>query len=265
MDLSTVRHLAAINRRFYAEHGEAFARTRPRLAPGVLRVLGHIGPEARVLEVGCGAGQVGRALARQGTAYLGLDASPAMMERARMLTADDRRRTPGDRPHAEQRATPGGARGRPPEFRLADLMDPTWPEGLPGPFDWVLAFAVFHHLPGEAARLAVLRACAWLLAPGGRLAMSNWQIERSPRLKRLRQPWEALGLTGADVDPGDYLLSWQRGPARGLRYVHVLAPEEMGRLAAAAGLQAIERFASDGENGAMTEYTIMAKEEGGQG
>ena len=91
MKLSTAQQLAALNLRFYNEHAENFADSRPRLAAGVLRALAEIGAGARVLEVGCGDGKVGRALARAGVGmYLGLDASEAMLERAREYTTKDR-------------------------------------------------------------------------------------------------------------------------------------------------------------------------------
>src|ERR1700687_2718557 len=87
MELSTIQALAELNQRFYAEHAENFADSRPRLAAGVTRVLSGIPAGARVLEVCCGDGKVGRALARVGiAAYLGLDASGAMLRRAQRYT-----------------------------------------------------------------------------------------------------------------------------------------------------------------------------------
>src|SRR5215831_1351057 len=90
MDLSTSARLVALNRQFYAEHAENFADARPRLPAGAARVLAGVAPGARVLEIGCGDGKVGRALARAGvTAYYGLDSSEAMLERARRYTTKD--------------------------------------------------------------------------------------------------------------------------------------------------------------------------------
>jgi len=249
MDLSTAERLTALNQRFYAEHAENFAEARPRLAAGVQRVLAGIVPGARVLEIGCGDGKVGRALARAGVgAYTGLDASEAMLERARRYTTA-RPASPAPQPQ-------GGL-----AFLLADLADPAWATALPAwSFDWALAFAVFHHLPGHTLRADVLRAVAERLAPGGRVALSNWVFTRSERLRQRIVPWAEAGLSQAEVEPGDYLLSWERKGRRGLRYVHVLDQAEMARLAAGAGLRIVEAFSADGVTGELSDYAIMESE-----
>lgn len=246
--------LAALNRAFYEAHGEAFGETRPRLAPGVKRLLARIAPGARVLEAGCGDGKVGRWLAARGVRYVGLDASEALLERARRLSGQwgvDRR------PAAE---TPLPTDHHSPLFLRVDLLSPDLDQALGAQLhDWILALAVFHHLPGAETRARVLRALAARLAAEGRLAMSNWQLTRSERLRRRIAPWDRLGLTDADVEPSDYLLTWERGAGRGLRYVHVLDEAEARRLADAAGLRVAEVFRSDGLTGDLSDYVVLQR------
>ena len=248
MELSTIRALAALNQGFYEAHAEDFADARPRLAAGVQRVLANIPAGARVLEVGCGDGKVGRALARAGVSvYAGLDASEAMLARAQRYTLNESALAPIFRPPAFA-------------YHRADLTAPEWPEAVAGQtFDWILAFAVFHHLPGYSLRGRVLLTLANHLAPGGRLALSNWQITRSARIQQRLEPWSAAGLNREELEPGDYLLAWERKGRHGLRYVHELDPDEMGRLAAQAGLEIVETFAADGVSGDLSEYTVARK------
>src|SRR5260221_7941712 len=124
MELSTAVRLAALNQSFYSEHAENFADSRPRLAAGVQRVLARVPAGARVLEVGCGDGKVGRALARAGVgAYVGLDASEAMLERARKYTTAARDEGP-------LRVTNGSVPRSGPSsfvFSSADLANSSWP------------------------------------------------------------------------------------------------------------------------------------------
>jgi SAM-dependent methyltransferase len=248
MELSTRQALAALNQRFYEAHAEDFADSRPRLAAGVQRVLGHIPAGARVLEVGCGDGKVGRALARAGvSAYLGLDASEAMLRRAQRYTVNESALAPVFQPPAFV-------------FQQADLTAADWQKAIAGRlFDWVLAFAVFHHLPGYELRAAVLGSLAHHLAPGGRIALSNWQLTRGERHPQRLEPWSTAGLRTDDLEPGDYLLSWERKGRHGLRYVHELSPDEMGRLASGAGLEISETFAADGVSGDLSEYVVAQK------
>jgi 2-polyprenyl-3-methyl-5-hydroxy-6-metoxy-1,4-benzoquinol methylase len=257
MEMSTARRLTELNQRFYAEHAENFADARPRLAAGVRQVLAAVAPGARVLEIGCGDGKVGRALARAGVgAYVGVDASEAMLDRAARFTTNDEGPVGG----TEATVSTSGLRRvkRSFVFLPADLTAPAWPDVLPAePFDWVLAFAVFHHLPGYDRRARVLKTLAEHLAPTGRVALSNWQLTRSDRLKQRIVPWSAGGLSDGEVEPGDYLVSWERKGTRGLRYVHLLDEAETQRMASQAGLRIVESFRADGVTGDLSDYAVM--------
>jgi tRNA (uracil-5-)-methyltransferase TRM9 len=247
MELSTVQRLAELNRRFYEEHAENFADSRPRLNPGVRRVLERIHAGARVLEVGCGDGKVARALPP--VDYTGLDQSEALLRRAEEYTTKDERRRTKDEPFVL----------RPSSFVWfqADLLAP---ETLPSEtYDFILAFAVFHHLPGRAQRQTVLARLAQCLAAGGVFAMSNWQFHTSPRLLERRAPWEAIGLTAADVEPGDALLTWERKGRTGLRYVHALDNAEAEALMTATGLEPVETFTADGHTGNLAAYVVARR------
>lgn len=240
MDANVAAQLLALNQKFYQTFAEPFSTTRARLQPGVQRLLAQIPTQTRVLDLGCGNGNLARALARRGHqgVYVGLDWSEDLLTRARAGQPDPDRF----------------------QFHQADLAADDWDGRLAGQtFDVALAFAVLHHLPGEALRLQLLARVRNLLAPGGRLMFSNWQFLNSPRLRQRIQPWEVIGLREADVDPGDYLLDWRRGGS-GLRYVHHFDLEELTDLAAQAGFRVLETFHSDGEGGNLGLYQVWALE-----
>ena len=77
----------------------------------------------------------------------------------------------------------------------------------------------------------------------------------SEKLKSRIQPWQAIGLTDRDVDPGDYLIDWRSG-GRGLRYVHHFDEQELEALAAACGFRVRQTFRSDGTNGLLGLYQV---------
>ena len=244
MDIVALQTLLDLNRAFYERFGEAFAQKRPRLQPGIARLLPRIPNGAAVLDVGCGHGIVLRGLRAQGFGgcYVGLDFSAPLLALAQAEGADP----------------PAGGDFR---FVQRDLLDENWAQGLPAPFDFVTAFSVFHHLPGNGNHRRVLRQIRGLLAPGGQFFHSHWQFLNSPRLRARIQPWEAVGLTAAQVEPNDYLLDW-RHQGVGFRYVHLFTDEDLRALAAATGFRVVESFYSDGEGGRLGLYHVWEAADG---
>jgi len=246
----TVDHLLDLNQQFYQTFALQFSATRQRLQPGVMQVLERIPKTAKILDIGSGNGALVRELLRRGYKglYIGLDFSSEMLERARLLILSDS--------NAEDRQSNN------PIFLQANLAAPDWNSAIntkeAPPFDIVLAFAVLHHLPGESIRRDVLHKIHDLLDSQGRFIHSEWQFLNSPRLIARLQPWSDIGLSPADVDPGDYLLDWRRGGV-GLRYVHLFTKDELENLAAETGFQVLESFYSDGSGGKLGLYQVWKR------
>lgn len=235
MKSDIVRRLVDLNRAFYQTFADSFAATRGRIQPGAKELLRRIPPESSVIDLGCGNGNAAAWLAAHGFRgrYLGLDLSPGLLGIAR----------------AARHPFPA-------EFHPADFLEEGWDRSLAErSFDFILAFAVLHHLPGDPARRAFLGACRRLLAPGGTLFFSNWQFLRSAKLLERTVSWSEIGLADSDADAGDYLLDWRRD-GRGLRYVHVIGAGERLRLAGQTGFTEMECFESDGEGGRLSDYAV---------
>ncbi|GAB3440325.1 class I SAM-dependent methyltransferase [Streptomonospora sediminis] len=94
-------------------------------------------PGERILDAGCGTGQLTAALAQTGAQPVGIDSSRQMIDRARQR-----------HPHLD--------------LRVADLRNP----GLEPGFDAILSNAVLHWIPDAPAAAT---AMADALRPGGRL------------------------------------------------------------------------------------------------
>lgn len=226
-----------LNRTFYDELAEAFAASRGASEPGLVRTLAQVQPGARVLDLGCGQGRVA-AILPAGCEYVGLDFS------AEMLAIAERAVNTRHLSHAS--------------FVVADLLDPTWPASTAGLYDWVVLRAVLHHIPGAANRQSVLQRAAGCLAPQGRLLLANWQFLEIERLRRRLLPWDVVGLSPDDVEPGDYLLNWQR-EGYGIRYVHWIGEDETVTLATAADLSIDTVFRADGHHNNLTLYAVLRK------
>lgn len=192
----------------------------------------------KILDLGCGNGELARWLNRQGhhAAYTGLDFSLALLRDARLQ-----------------------AGSMLVEFIQADLSSADWDVPFQaGSFQLGFAFAVLHHIPGEDLRIWILGKMHRLLEPGGRLFMSNWQFMNSPRLKKRVRDWQELGLSEENVDPGDFLLDWRAG-GQGLRYVHLFNETELDNLAKAASFRICDTFHSDGDGGRLGLYQVWEK------
>lgn len=239
MKPETAAHMTALNHQFYQTFSADFSATRQRLQPGVLRALANLPAEASILDVGCGNGLLARWLAKRGHRgpYVGLDFSDRLLATARVALDEF--------PKFNAR------------LEVVDLIESTRMGQWAGPVDRVYALAVLHHLPGEETRLAFMRAVGAALKPEGQAMLSNWQFLTSEKLRSRIVPWEQIGLTPGEVDPGDYLLDWRRGGV-GYRYVHYFSEDEIGWLAEVAGLRVVEHFYSDGGSGTLGLYTRLA-------
>ena len=236
MQESTVNKILAINNEFYQTFALRFSETRMRIQPGVRNILQRIPDEVRLLDLGCGNGEVAYALAARGYRgqYVGIDSSePLLMFAKKRLERFANFR-----------------------FLLADLAQPDWNFNLPPEkYDYVFAFAVLHHIPGRDLRLKLLNSIRNYLPRNGKFIHSNWQFINSERLRKRIQPWEKVSIRDDELDSGDYLLDWRHGGV-GLRYVHLFDEKELMALARDTGFQVIETFYSDGEGGNLGLYQV---------
>jgi 2-polyprenyl-6-hydroxyphenyl methylase/3-demethylubiquinone-9 3-methyltransferase len=107
---------------------------------------------ARVLDVGCGAGLLSEAMAREGAQVTALDLSPQLIDVARLHLLES---------------------GLDVDYRLESVE--SLADTQAGAFDAVTCMEMLEHVPDPAA---VVAACARLLRPGGQLFVST--LNRTP-------------------------------------------------------------------------------------
>jgi len=108
--------------------------------------------EADVLDVGCGAGLLSEAMAREGARVVALDLAPELIDVARLHLLES---------------------GLQVDYRLVSVEELA--AQAPGSFDAITCMELLEHVPDPGS---VLRACAALLRPGGRLFVST--LNRTP-------------------------------------------------------------------------------------
>ena len=108
--------------------------------------------DAKLLDVGCGAGLLSEAMAREGAQVTALDLAPELIDVARLHLLES---------------------GLTVDYRLVSVEELA--AQVPGSFDAITCMEMLEHVPDPGS---VLRACASLLRPGGRLFVST--LNRTP-------------------------------------------------------------------------------------
>lgn len=229
-----VDKLLALNRSFYQQFAEPFSQSRETPQPGFYRLLEEMQPSiSSVLDVGCGNGRFGRFLQQHidSFEYTGVDFSTELLHKADEVLSGN--------------------------FYQRDISQRGFLKGL-GKFDVIVCLATMQHIPGRLNRSYLLKEIGNSLAVNGLVFLANWQFMDSPRQVRKIQDWELADINFADLEPNDYLLSWQRD-GFGLRYVCMIDAKETAELASEAGLLIRDQFRSDGKEGNLNLYTVLAQ------
>jgi len=227
--------LLALNQAFYAQFASPFADSRSNPQPGFYVLLKYLPTSCdRVLDVGCGNGRFGQFLKSEHLSfdYTGVDFTSELLSFAGEQVQGD--------------------------YYQRDISRPGFLEGI-ADFDLIVCLATMQHVPGRSNRISLLREMKLHLAENGLIFLANWQFLDSSRQQRKIRDWAIANLNESDMEPGDYLLSWQR-EGSGLRYVAAIDAEETIRLAGAAGLRVTAQFRSDGREGNLNLYTVLAHE-----
>jgi 2-polyprenyl-6-hydroxyphenyl methylase/3-demethylubiquinone-9 3-methyltransferase len=149
----------------------------------------------RVLDIGCGGGILADAMARKGAEVLGIDLATKALRVAQL--------------HALEAQTQGVTYREISAEKLADEQ--------PGTFDVVTCMEMLEHVPDPAS---VVRACATLVKPGGRVFFST--INRNPKAF-------LFAIVGAE-----YVLNLL--PRGTHEFAKFIKPSELAAYARAAGL-----------------------------
>ena len=245
MDIQVSQKLIDLNHQFYQTFSASFSSTRFSVQPGVKKIINEYiqttkdGSPCSILDIGCGNGELARYLGKINFLgkYIGLDSSTSLLSYT------------GHMPEAAMFL---------PVFLERDITGPDWVIDLPIPtFDMILSFAVLHHIPGCDLRKKILLSIRNLVSANGCFIHSQWQFINSPRLIKRITPWETIGLSPSQLEPGDSLLDWRAETDRnGYRYVHLFTEQELAGYAKETGFEIIDSYFSDGKEGNLALYQV---------
>lgn len=129
-------------------------------------------------------------------------------------------------------------------------------------FDLVTVYATWHHIPKLQHRLGLLHSIARLVKDNGYLHMSFWQFGEFNRYHRKIGFDPALvGMRDADLEPGDYIMNWERG-GTAYRFCHWVRREELekyNQLLTEHDLHKVMSYRADGKEGNQNQYVLWQK------
>lgn len=178
----------------------------------------------RVLDVGCGNGVLYDVLAPKSIEYTGMDVSARLLRIAKKRAGRLKRGRELNSLNFK--------------FVKSSVLEMPFQDGI---FDWVLAFAVLHHLPGPYQKKAVAEMYR-VLKPGGQVVISVWNLysdyakekfKIAKQLKKRPKGWGKKDLT----------IPWLARPeVRIKRYVYRFDKKELKELFKKAGFRDIKCF-----------------------
>lgn len=195
----------------YNRIASCFSDTRYDIWPELKQFEKYVKAGWNVLDWGCGNGRLLLMLKNHSINYFGLDQSDELVK----IAKEKYRKEIKD----------GWV-----NFFCTALRDKNFPNDY---FDLVFMIASFHHLPDEESRLELLKKVYKETKIGGRLIMTNWNLESAWAEKKIKNnEWKQLGET-------DLLIPWRNSQREILceRYYHSFTEDELGDLLAKAGWQ----------------------------
>ena len=247
MSTTTSQKLLNLNTAFYEDNAKSFSSTRYAIQPGVRALLPEMLKAEKILDLGCGNGNLALALDNAGFSgsYLGVDNSQGLIGNAIAI---------------KEKSTNQKERY---QFQGIDLGKTPWAiASTQSQFDTIVSYATLHHIPGFSLQQAFFCQAASLLKAKGSFILSCWQPLNSPRLAKRVLSWQTLNIDPNELDEGDLLLDWRaddQAETQKLRYVHQFSKEKLKCLGETAGLILKETFYSDGKEGNLGLYQIWQK------
>ena len=259
MDQKTAQLINEMTADFYRRHAASFSQTRQDAWPGWHQVAacaqdwGFSWNDAHVLDLACGNGRFERFLAQS---FPQANMRCEAVDNCAALSAE----LPPNSANLQIEWVECDVTGA--------LAQGNLPAALPeAPFDCVVCFGFFHHVPSRDARFRLLQALVGAVKPGGVVAVSLWRfMENAMMAQKARDLQDSAltlacgryGLDPGQLEDGDYLLGWQGG-IDALRYCHSFSDDEVAALAESVQgkVRDTVRFTADGRGGDLNSYLVF--------
>lgn len=197
---------------------DKFSSTRSFMWRDLGFVKDLVKPSDRVLDFGCGNGRLAGFLNNNYKEFVGVDISQKLIDIAKQKYSSEKTKFIKINPL----------------FNRLPFDD--------NYFDVIFSIAVFHHLPGEEYRLKVAKELYRVLKPGGKLAVSVWNLWQRRFWKYHLEAIKNKMLGKSELDSRDLYISFKAGEKVFQRYHHAYTKNRIKKQIQGAGFVSINFF-----------------------
>lgn len=183
-----------------------------------IKLIKPVKPGMKVLDLGCGNGLMVGPILTRGGYYFGSDISDKFIALCKKRYVSY-------------------IKTKQAEFVAADAVKLPYKNNF---FDYVVSFAVMHHIPSAELRLKFLKELHRVLKSGAIAKIDNWNLREEWGRNKYKIETQLKNIP-AGLDEGDVLIPWKATGGKTIpRYIHIFSDQELKRLARAAGFKNIK-------------------------
>ena len=258
MNHQTIAKLQALNQQFYQQVAYDFNQSRqyawkgweqllPWLTSSFELQLLTINQQSslQLLDLGCGNARFAKFIdqyfSKLGIQYLGVDNQTQLLTYAQNLTS---------KLNIQSELVKLDL--------ISSLIKQQLTQALTNKYHLITMFGLLHHIPSYTLRQSLFDSACQLLDKNGILIVTSWQFIHDKRLPTKIVDPKKLKIQAKNLDPHDYILSWNKG-VTAYRYCHYTDQAELEKLIDRARLKIKDSFFADGKSGLLNQYVICAK------
>ena len=240
MNKKTKQQLLNMVKQNYEDIADDFSNTRNYIWPELKKII-TVKNNDEVLDLGCGNGRLTELFLNKNINYTGIEQSHKLIKIAQAKYPQTK-----FTPHLYKKYSnsPAKNKNKGAGFIQGDILK--LEKIIKQKFNLILFVAVLQHIPTNELRLKLLKQIKNILEPNGKIIISNWDLHKNKKYKKLILKNNIKKLFGFNsMDFNDIIFKGFNKDSQ--RYYHAFTKKELNKLLNKAGFN-IEKLYSDNHN-----------------
>ncbi len=259
MNKQAILQLNKVNKLFYQQIGSDFDDTRKQPWHGWDHIIPHIQKkiiekkQVHILDIGCGNGRFLKFIVSKwknsNIFYHGIDNNQFLLNKAKNVVPTVIN-TSSKKPSIKTQFTH--------QDIVTSLLHSKKSFLEEKSYDVIVAFGVFHHIPGFRTRHQLMKYLADSAKETAIICVSFWQFNKSKRLLKKQASPILVNIKAEDLEKNDYILDWNRATF-GYRYCHLSDKDEIKKIIKNTQTTILFEFDDDGKTKNLNHYLVLEK------